>query len=416
MKHTCVVDIGYGDGGKGVLVDRLCAVGDVGLVVRFNGGCQAAHNVVQDDGRHHTFAQLGSGTFHRVPTYLASPVMVEPLSMVVEAEALAPLVGFDPLDLVSVSLECRLTTPYHWIVNRWLEDQRGDARHGSTGRGVGMTAKFAEEYPAFTPHVYDIADEVALRDKLAVLRAWCLRETRGEARSLLPDTDELVTRYQTWERRVTLRYEFPRDDRRIVFEGAQGVLLDEHYGFHPYTTWSTVTPGWVRDACESFPPGDDELEVIGVTRAYSTRHGAGPFVPEDNALNLPEAHNKHEHYQGGWRVGHLDAPALDYAIKACQGIDAVYVTHVDTAEKEPRLQWCGGYDLDGMPLRIVSYMSHDMANRECQSEYLKRARPVLHDRPYADWAESVAEILGVPLAGRGYGPRTCDGAFTALTP
>src|SRR4051794_33361698 len=129
-RNVAVIDIGFGDSGKGAVVDRLCARGDVAGVVRFNGGGQAQHNVGQDDGRWHTFSQFGSGTFHGVPTFLSKHVLVEPLSLMNEAHALAKQ-GLDPWSLLHIDPRARVTTPYHWIVNRFLEDERGEGRHGS---------------------------------------------------------------------------------------------------------------------------------------------------------------------------------------------------------------------------------------------------------------------------------------------
>lgn len=414
MRHTAVIDLGFGDAGKGVVVNRLCAEGDVGVVVRFNGGCQAQHNVVTDDGRHHTFSQFGSGTFQGMPTYLASPVMVEPMSMLVEADALErTLGGIDPMRETWVSPECRLTTPYHWLVNRWQEDRRGVGRHGSCGRGVGMTAEYALDNPQAHPTVGDLAHVPTLNYKLDMLEAWAIVATNGELVGHMPSRDDLLSQYKVWLERAKLAdggvmFELCGDDKRMVFEGAQGVLLDEHWGFHPHTTWSTVTPDWVRELCES--PYGGELEVMGVTRAYTTRHGAGPFVAEDRGLNLPEAHNKREHYQGAWRVGHFDLPAIQYGAR-CAQIDSVYVTHIDTALAEPDLRVCTRYEHDGEEMRILPHLSYNLVAREAQTIALGECVGVLERRPYIGWGESISELLGIPLAGVGIGPRTSDGAF-----
>lgn len=414
MRNTCVVDIGYGDAGKGALVDRLCARGDVGVVVRWNGGCQAQHNVIRPDGLHHTFSQFGAGTLQGVPTYLAMPVMVEPLSMLVEAAAVERVLGgIDPMRETWVSPACRLTTPYHWLVNRWQEDRRGDRRHGSCGRGIGMTAKFALDYPQLHPVVEDVAHPPTLEYKLEHLAQWALNETDGELEGKLPDRDVLMFDYQVWLNRVKLAdASVLRDlqgDKRIVFEGAQGVLLDEHWGFHPHTTWSTVTPEWPREYCHAV---DAELEVVGVTRAFSTRHGAGPMVSEDAELHLPEAHNKREVYQGEWRVGHFDLVATQYAARAAQ-VDSVYVTHLDTAYAEPRLKVCTRYEReDGAEQPILPLLSWDFKSRAAQTSRLFTAKPVIEARPYIGWGESIAELLDMPLCGVGMGPRTQDGVFS----
>src|SRR5258707_5943403 len=141
-EHVIVVDLGYGDAGKGTVVDWLCSPGQAGgprTVVRFNGGAQAAHNVVTQDGRHHTFAQFGSGTLSApgTRTYLSRFMLVDPLALVGEAEHLARLGVAAPLALVAIDRDALLTTPYHQAANRAREAARGAARHGSCGMGVG---------------------------------------------------------------------------------------------------------------------------------------------------------------------------------------------------------------------------------------------------------------------------------------
>lgn len=415
MTDVCVVDIAYGDAGKGAVVDRICAQGDVGVVVRWNGGCQAQHNVLQDDGRHHTFSQFGSGSFHGVPTYLATPVMVEPLSMLTEATALAQQLGYDPMHLVHVSPHCRLTTPYHWLVNRWQEDQRGDARHGSCGRGIGMTAKFSIDNPAAAPRVRDILHLPTLRDKLVRLGIWASVQTNGDVGYRSVDVDQLVSDYVAWSKLIQqadagIVHNLAGEGKRVVFEGAQGVLLDEHWGWHPHTTWSEVTPDWVRKTYTG-GPWARELEVVGVTRAYTTRHGAGPFVAEDASLNLPEGHNRDEHYQGAWRVGHFDLPAVQYGARAAQ-VDSIYVTHLDTADAEPQLQVCESYVLDDTTtIEPLSLLAWDFKSRMAQTSRLMRAKPELIDNPFYSWGDCISYMLGLPLYGVGRGPRTSDGSF-----
>lgn len=411
MQNFCVVDLAFGDSGKGVLVNRLCDTNDVGLVVHYNGGCQCAHNVTTDDGRHHTFAQFGSGTFWRVPTFLSKYMMFEPLSAVVEGRALEKNGVPNPFDLLFVSPDALMTTPYHWLLNRWREDRRAQhgGQHGSCGRGVGATAEFALLRPDEAPHMRDFTNSVAALDRLEAVRDWVAVRSNGEL--VLPDPREVWLRYAEARSLIrlspdeNLRLEAKR--KSIVFEGAQGVLLDEDWGFHPYTTWSHTTPRNARQLADEYELG--HVEEIGVVRAYSTRHGAGPFVPEDSSLDLPEAHNKTEHYQGGWRVGHFDGPAISYAIDVCGGVDSLYVTHVDTANNEPNLRMCTSYN---EPIEVLH--PENFEARAAQSERLAHASGSL-DAPSGRWDHAISEFLDLPLAGVGYGPRTSDGDFRSAS-
>ena len=321
-RHRAVIDLGFGDAGKGTVVDRLCAAGDVDLVVRFSGGAQAAHRVVVGD-RAHVFHQFGSGTLAGMPTHLAPGMMVEPYSLVEEALDLVELGVDDPFALLSVDPACLLTTPVHAAVNRWREEQRGDAAHGSCGRGIGETTAYALEHPA--PTVADTRDRARLVD---LLDRMCRHYTATCGPDLaLPAVAEMADVYDEFAATVTVDPAPLRralDVGRVVFEGSQGVLLDEWYGFHPHTTWSTLTPQRLRAQVP-------DLAVIGVTRTYQTRHGAGPFPSENPAWTalLPEAANGTGRYQGPFRVGPLDPLLLRYAIAACGGIDGLAVTHLD---------------------------------------------------------------------------------------
>lgn len=336
--HVIVVGLGFGDEGKGATVDALCADGSVSAVVRFNGGAQAAHNVVVD-GRHHTFSQFGSGTLAGVPTWLSRFVLVEPIALATESRELEAVGVTDPLSLMSIDAQALLTTPFHVAANRARERARGDDRHGSCGKGIGETVWYgllagAAEgdvvegqrvlgEPGPAPTVGDCLNPITLRRKLDALARF-YEPLIGEG----PGIDELVGLYRAFADavRITAGHEGLLDAGRVVFEGAQGVLLDETYGFHPHTTWSTVVPRNARELLQGRP-----ARVIGVTRTYQTRHGAGPLPTEDPAVlaRFPERHNGTGEFQGAWRAGHLDANLLRYSVDCCGGIDGLAVTHLD---------------------------------------------------------------------------------------
>ncbi|WP_327099998.1 adenylosuccinate synthetase [Nocardia vinacea] len=326
--HIIVLDLGFGDAGKGATVDWLCSPEaglDVSAVVRFNGGAQAAHNVIAD-GRHHTFAQFGSGTFSGVPTLLSRHTLVEPIALASESRQLAALGVRDPLSLLRIDGRALLTTPIHIAANRAREDARGSSRHGSCGRGIGETASYALEYDA--PTVSDCLRPDVLYAKLQAMAA-------HYGPLIAPSTHryeairDLVDMYREFAAAVRIvdGAELVRSAQRgrLIFEGAQGVLLDEWRGFHPHTTWSTVEP---RNARALLTEIDTPAYTLGVTRTYMTRHGAGPFPTEDPAMTIPEPHNTTGRYQGHFRRGHLDPILLRYAIEVSGGIDGIALTHL----------------------------------------------------------------------------------------
>lgn len=357
-RHLIVVGLGFGDEAKGATVDWLCATRHVASVVRFSGGAQAAHNVIAD-GRHHTFRLFGSGTLSGTPTFVSRHVVVEPMTLAREVESLVALGVDNPLRLLTVDPDALVTTPVHVAANRAREDLRGSDRHGSTGLGVGETvwydlacARHADagetvenltcpSKASGTPlRVGDCLDPALLRRRL--------EETATFYRPLLAGSEH---RHASVEQMAQMLEEFAASvaitpgadhlaraaaDGRLVFEGSQGVLLDEWRGFHPHTTWSDTTPRRAQALLDE--AGLGRGFVLGLTRSYTTRHGAGPFPTEDGSLAdaLPEVHNGVGRYQGGWRVGLLDVTLLRYAVAVCGGVDVLAVSHLDLA---PASSW-----------------------------------------------------------------------------
>ncbi|GAA2703914.1 adenylosuccinate synthetase [Actinoplanes palleronii] len=393
MDHVAVVDLGYGDAGKGTVVDALCARNRVRAVLRFNGGAQAGHNVVTDDGRHHTFAQFGAGTLRGVPTHLTRFTVVDPLALSAEAFALQ-----NPFHLLTVDGDALLATPWHRAANRRKERVN---RHGSCGMGVGETMAYALEHPE-APRVSDVLSPARLRRRLAAVQ-----EAYGYTDTPL---DDVLDAFVAFGRAVTITHESYTmrllAEGPCVFEGAQGVLLDEWRGWHPHTTWSTTTFDNVAELCPSF-------RRLGVVRTYTTRHGSGPFVTEDPALDLPEQHNGHDEWQGRFRTGHFDAVAHRYAVEVAGGVDELAVTHLDVAARETGLGICTSYRVDGALWdRIEPGPHRDLAHQERLTARLHRATPAGLHRP-GDWPAEIGALLGAPVTLESYGPRAADKRFVA---
>lgn len=409
MNHVIVADLGYGDAGKGTVVDWLCSRdggGPVRTVVRFNGGAQAGHNVVTADGRHHTFAQFGSGTFTPgVRTHLSRFVLVDPLALAAEAAHLSRVGVPDALARLTVDRDALLVTPYHRAANRARELARGKNRHGSCGMGIGETASYALSHPGEAPRISDCAAPRSLARKLSVLRDWLASEL-GDLD--VPAAADLCDAYRAFAATVPIvdsgYLRRLLRTGRAVFEGAQGVLLDEWRGFHPYTTWSTTTFG---NAETLLAQAGEPAVRLGVIRCYMTRHGPGPFVTEDPALEIPEPHNRQGTWQGPFRTGHLDAVALRYAAAVSGGVDAVALTHLDAAARHP-LRLCRSYRVDGQRLdRITPGPEHDLGWQEQLTGLLLRARPEYED-PAPDWPATVSDVLNAPVTLLSHGPSATD--------
>lgn len=412
--YYAVIDLGYGDAGKGTVVNRLCSDEDrkIDMVIRFNGGPQAAHNVTLDSGLHHEFRQFGSGTLQGVDTFLSEFMLVDPLHMALEAEQLLDKGIPHPFRMMFVSPKANMVTPYHARVNRAQEKariERGNG-HGSTGMGIGATVQYAIDNPELAPTMADLENNGTLNVKLVMLEKWALAQ--GADLTGLKRVD-LMEHYTDLADLITVvGDDFMSNNLGLnaVFEGSQGVLLDEHVGFHPYTTWSTTTDHNIHTLMDDAGLSEDALEIIGVVRSYATRHGVGPFVTEDKELPHKEPHNKTGEWMGPMRNGHLDLVALEYAIRQMVCVDSLYVTHTDT----PMTKVCTGYIHPWSGEYALKHIDpRDLAARDARSHELMDVVPQYQTLPAEGWDwPDIARRLGLELAGIGFGESTTAGAFT----
>ena len=330
-----VIGAGWGDEGKGATVDRLVSGAD-DVVVRFNGGAQAGHTVVAPDGRRHVFHHVGSGAFRGAPTFLSRHVVSSPMHLEEELDDLralgvAPRLFADPRGL--------LTTPYDMLLNQAAELARGGGRHGSCGTGFGETIERAERGPATT--LADLDDLAALRTRLRTIRnAWVparlaalkIGEPPAAYRRLLSDDDLLDAYLEAaagFRDAVTLAGPQVLAGRDLLFEGAQGLALDQERGAFPYVTRSYTGLRNVLDVAAAI--GLDRLDVTYVTRCYATRHGAGPLpneTPEPPVARFRDDTNVANGWQGSLRFAPLDLDALAGRIAADLGDAAGTGLHI----------------------------------------------------------------------------------------
>ncbi len=330
-----VIGAQFGDEGKGRLTDEYAAqTGGDGIVARFNGGAQAGHTVVAPDGRRHVFSHIGSGALVGAATYLSRFFVANPLLFLKEWEMLAtqgvtPAVYVDPASPV--------TTPYDMMINQIVERERGAGRHGSCGIGFGETLERNLD-TRFALTVADLADPSALADRLDLIRrqyAPARLARLGFARASEPNaalfrSDAILEHYLadagrflnatiTTDARAAIR------DRPLIFEGAQGLLLDQDRGFFPHVTRSNT--GLRNMLALAGELGLERLDVTYVSRAYLTRHGAGPLpheLPEKPCPGIVDATNVPNAYQGALRFAWLDLDLLAHAIQADLSDAAAY--------------------------------------------------------------------------------------------
>lgn len=439
---------GFGDEGKGKTVDYLCWATGTHTVVRF-GGPQALHGAAASDGRRVNFRHFGSGTLRGAQTHFSRYMLMEPESLFRQVKGLAEVGISDAYQLLTIDEEVLLITPWHAAVSQLKELARGAKKHGTVGLGVGETMVDASRFPDSAIRAKDMGSS-DLRERLAAIRERKRREAAPlveraqntdqvrtkKAQEALDDEqllDNMADIYRLtgqFARVVDGSYlgGVLRQPGTVVFESSQGALLDQWIGFHPYTTRSMIAPELAFELLKE-QSYSDETALIGVSRAYQTRHGAGPFVTEDAALTerLPDAYNGQHPWQGAWRVGWWDAVANRYAVAATpETFAGLSLSCLDRLGDLPTWQICDAYTYAGeatsgeldqyfemngdnvAAIRVRPNTRDDaqLAHQERLGELLAECRPVLTtiERKPEAFIRAVEERLNLPIAITSYGP------------
>lgn len=323
---SVIIGAGFGDEGKGLLTDfRAARFGADCIVARFNGGAQAGHTVVLPDGRRHVFSHFGSGTLAGAATFLSKHFVSNPLLFErekIELEKLgapAPRIFADQRGLV--------TTPDDMLINQWAEAARGAGKHGSCGIGFGETIERSLD-ERFRIRIIDLEDAEKLRVKLADIRQnWTpQRLTQLNVLKLTAEQTDLLAAARLRDDFIRAATEFYRSLQlarpdilttaaHTIFEGAQGLLLDQDEGWFPHVTRShTGLRNAVQLAAEA---GFNRLDCVYATRAYATRHGAGHLpheLPRQPFAKIEDATNTRNPHQDELRFGWLDLDLLGTVI------------------------------------------------------------------------------------------------------
>ena len=401
MHAYILVDLGFGDAGKGLITDFLARQKNAGLVVRYNGGAQAGHNVVTPEGRHHTFSQFGSATFlPGVKTYLSQYMVVHPGALFVEEEALQDKGVTDAFSRLAISEQALLVTPFHQAANHIRELARGASRHGSCGVGIGETVVDALDETIDCIRAADARDIFLLKRKLKKVRdrkkeqlsaafgSWALVNEFGSEWDVFLREDVIdnwaAAVYELEEMGVIKADDclsnWLKSTETTVFEGAQGVLLDADKGFHPYTTWSDCTASNAAHLLDAYAP-QAEVTRIGILRSHAVRHGPGP-LPTENGLYSAfiHEHNQTNPWQREIRYGHFDAVLANYALEVTGHMDILALTHLDLLQHLNNWKYCTGYNVSRMLEEEYHFLNmipgNDLERREQLTRALLNAKPV----------------------------------------
>ena len=408
-RNVVVVGTQWGDEGKGKVVDWLTdhAQG----VVRFQGGHNAGHTLVIG-GKKTVLHLIPSGILRsRVACYIGNGVVVSPQALLDECVTLERA-GLDLTGRLTISEACPLILPHHAALDRARESAKGAGKIGTTGRGIGPA--YEDKVARRAIRIQDLFHRERFAAKLGevldyhnfVLRQYFGAETVDFQKSL-EETLALADRIKPMVGDVPrLLFQAQRDGHNLLFEGAQGTLLDVDHGTYPYVTSSNCVSG---AAAAGSGVGPSALHyVLGITKAYTTRVGSGPFPTE-----LDDDVGKHIAMRGNEvgattgrprRCGWFDAAALKRSIQI-NGVSGLCVTKLDVLDGMETLQIGVGYRVGGQVLDILPVGAEELA--ECEPIYEEIpgwTQTTLGVRRYADlpkqaraYLSRMADVCGVPL-------------------
>jgi adenylosuccinate synthase len=404
--NLAVLGAQWGDEGKGKIVDLLTPRFD--LVARYQGGHNAGHTVFVA-GTKFILRLIPSGILHPgVICVIGNGVVVDPQALLAEVDELTSH-GVDVDGRIVVSDKAHLILPYHRDLDVLSEARRGDRKIGTTSRGIGPA--YEDKVARRGIRVGDLADPQALeqdvRDNVTA-RNRLVQDTMMDWRAVLDQLLALGERIRPWVRDVSLMLsEAIQAGRSILFEGAQGTLLDIDHGTYPYVTSSNASVGGV---CTGLGIGPRMIGgVLGVAKAYTTRVGEGP-LPTELTGEMGDRLRESGHEYGAVtgrprRCGWYDAVAIRYSVRI-NGLDALALTKLDVLDGLATIDICTAYRCSG---QIVNDLPADVARLSaCEPLYETVpgwSAPTRGVRRFAELPEAarkyvarLEEVSGVPVA------------------
>ncbi|HEY9846163.1 MAG TPA: adenylosuccinate synthase [Candidatus Caenarcaniphilales bacterium] len=415
MANVVVIGAQWGDEGKGKITDLLSRSADV--VVRYQGGVNAGHTVVVNEQIFKLHLIPSGILYPSTECIIGSGTVIDPQVLIEELDQLESL-KISTKNLL-ISETAHITMPYHRLIDQASEEQRGIHKIGTTGRGIGPT--YADKSERTGIRVLDLMDLEGLSKQLR----WAVSYKNVLLEKLynLPplDPEAVIRQYAAYAERLrphvvdcSLKiYDAIQRRRNILFEGAQGTLLDLDHGTYPYVTSSNPVAG---GACVGAGIGPTMIDrVIGVAKAYTTRVGEGPFPTElagETGEMLCERGAEFGTTTGRRRrCGWFDAVIGRYAVRI-NGLDCLAITKLDVLDSVAEIKVCVGYEIEGQSCQ--DFPSNARQFSRCRPIYKTLPgwqQPTGHCRSLADlppqaldYLKFLAELMEVPIAIVSLGP------------
>ncbi len=379
-KNVVVIGTQWGDEGKGKIVDWL--TDQVAAVVRFQGGHNAGHTLVVN-GKKTILRLIPSGILHpHVTCYIGNGVVLSPLALLQEIDELTAA-GVDVISRMRISEACPLILPYHVALDQAREVAKGDAKLGTTGRGIGPC--YEDKVARRAIRLQDLYVPAVFREKLVEVLDYHNFVLVNYLKANPVSVDEVFDSSLKMAERLKpmlsdVSHELNKlmaEGKSLLFEGAQAALLDVDHGTYPFVTSSNCLAG---QASAGAGVGPSALTyVLGITKAYATRVGSGPFpteLTEEIGERLRKRGNEFGSVTGRpRRCGWFDAAALKRAAEI-NGLGGLCITKLDVLDGLETLRICTGYRIDGKVLDVLPY----------GADQISRCEPIFEE--HAGWSES----------------------------
>ncbi|HSD98363.1 MAG TPA: adenylosuccinate synthase [Patescibacteria group bacterium] len=364
MSVTVVIGSQWGDEGKGKIIDSLSLNAD--YIIRFHGGNNAGHTVINDYG---TFPLhlVPSGIFSKSAKACISNGTVLDLEVLVAEIAMLNKAKITLKNKLFISPRCHVIMPYHKILDSLYEKAKGKNKTGTTGRGIGPV--YADKVSYNGIRLIDFFDKKELSKKLAVqlsLKNKIIKALGGSPISQKQTEKELFRFFRKIKPYIAEPYPFLRqavtEGKSLLFEGAQGVFLDNDWGTYPFATASNVVTGAINAGSGIMPKDTD---VIGVVKAYTTRVGSGPFPTEltdkNGELLRSEGHEFGTTTGRARRTGWFDVELIRFAA-AINGFTHIAITKLDVLDVFAKIKVCTGYRYKGKKVQYFDVSAEQLHN------------------------------------------------------